>query len=69
MSAAVVGVVLFTALVYFSALFFSSWLLMLVIGALHSYFPKVPALGYWPVFFITWFLFLIAGIFRSSKSD
>lgn len=62
------GAVLFGIFVYFSALFLSAWLLMLIIGALHSYFPSIPAVGFWPMFFITWLLFLVAGIFKSSGS-
>jgi hypothetical protein len=49
------------------SLFFVPWLLMLALGALHSYFPEVPALGFWPCFFITFILGVIASIFRGRN--
>lgn len=64
-----VGISVVAALVvYFTTLFICSWILMVLLGALHSYFSTIPALGYWPTFFITWLLFFIAGIFKSSSA-
>lgn len=51
-------ILLFLALSAASALFYG-WVLMLIIGGLHSFIPEVPALGYWPCVLIGLLLGLI----------
>lgn len=41
-----------------------AWLLMLALGALHSYFPDVPALGFWPVFWALVAINIIAAVVK-----
>jgi hypothetical protein len=44
-----------------------AWIVMLLVGALSSYLDAVPALGFWPVFFIVCLLNVVAGIFRGGS--
>lgn len=48
----------------------NAWLLMLAIGALHSYIPEVPPIGFFPawlVMFVLSILFGRSGVTTASR--
>lgn len=57
----IIGIIL----LYLAIIFFEAWLLMLLLGALHSAAPAVPALGFW---LCTMVVFVINVIFRPLSS-
>lgn len=44
-----------------------AWILMLILGALHTSFPGVPALGFWPTFPVLLLLNIIGSAFRKRE--
>lgn len=38
-----------------------AWLLMLLVGAVHSQVPEVPAFGFWPCFLVIFIINLLRG--------
>lgn len=61
-----IGIVLFL-LFAAASLAVAPWVLMLLIGAIHSGVASVPALGFGTVFAIYFTLFLLANLFKSKK--
>lgn len=46
----------------------SAWVVMVGLGYTHQSFPDVPALGYWPVFWMLWSLGMVAGTVRGFRT-
>jgi heme/copper-type cytochrome/quinol oxidase subunit 1 len=67
--AAAVGIILLILGLWFAFAALQAWIVMLILGALHTYFDSIPALGFWPVFFIMWLLNIIGGLFRGNRVD
>lgn len=50
------------------SLFLTSWILMLLLGAVHSFAEWVPALGYWQTVLVVLLVQIVAGIIKSVRS-
>lgn len=50
-------------------LFLSPWIIMLLVGVLHSMHPQVPALGFWTCFISTMIISIATYRASSSKGD
>lgn len=50
-------------------LFLSPWIIMLLVGVLHSMHPQVPALGFWTCFIGTMIISIATYQASSSKGD
>lgn len=50
-------------------LFLSPWIIMLLVGVLHSMHPQVPALGFWTCFIGTMIISIATYRASSSKGD
>lgn len=51
-------------------LFLTPWVVMLLVGVLHSMHPQVPALGYWTCFIATLIISIATyQVGTSSKGD
>lgn len=46
----------------------SSWVIMLLLGVIHSGLPAVPALGYWVTFAVVGVISILASFFKSASS-
>lgn len=67
--AAAMGIILAVIALWFVFAALQAWVVMLILGALHTYFEGIPALGFWPVFFIMWLVNIIGAIFRGSSGS
>lgn len=47
----------------------STWVLMLVLGGVHSFIPVIPALGFWQTFLVSVLFNIIANKFKRVNSD
>lgn len=47
-------------------IFFWSWLYMLLLGAVHSFIPIIPALGFWQTVIFGIFLTMTGGALKST---
>lgn len=47
----------------------STWILMLVLGGVHSFIPAIPALGFWQTFLVSVLINIIANKFKRVNSD
>jgi len=45
-----------------------AWLVMLIMGALHSVFPSVENLSFLSAWVATWLVAIIAGVFVQNRS-
>jgi heme/copper-type cytochrome/quinol oxidase subunit 1 len=64
---AAVGIILLILALWFAFAALQAWIVMLIIGALSSYFESIPALGFWPVFLIMWLLNIVGALFRGNS--
>lgn len=48
-------------------IFFWSWLYMLLLGAVHSFIPIIPALGFWQTVIFGIFLTMTGGALKSTS--
>lgn len=53
--------------VYPVVIFFWSWLYMLLLGAVHSFIPIIPALGFWQTVIFGIFLTMTGGALKSTS--
>lgn len=64
------GVFALSLLVIAARSFLSPWLVMLLVGVLHSMHPQVPALGFWTCFIGTLIISIASyQVSTSSKGD
>ena len=47
----------------------TAWVLMLLIGILHSYIPAVPAYGFTLVYVIVWILSILRSLLFGNKNE
>lgn len=62
---AAVAAILFALVLSVAALAVPAFVLMLALGALHSLWPVIPALGFWAVYYIVLIVSLVGSFFRS----
>jgi heme/copper-type cytochrome/quinol oxidase subunit 1 len=60
----VIGAILFALFAYAGL---SAWIGMLLLGALHSVWPAIPALGFWVTFLVTFSITFFGGLLRGRK--
>ena len=63
-----VGAFLLLVLLGIGIFFFNAWLLMLLLGAVHSGWASVPALSYWTSVLVTLLLAFIGGYFKQRNT-
>jgi hypothetical protein len=62
----VFGIVLLSWALWFAGVALTGWVVMLLLGVVHSALPAVPALGYWVTVAIVGVISLVLGLIKKA---